>query len=146
MADAQLLDSNWLLTLTVTSCATTAVLVSFAITAWVGVLMSQSKVKEQGIWATAMSMTILIVNTLALLFVLYALVIKGVGRIEEKVNELRESQLPPNPQPKTGNDIELAEMNPVAMAMLDPEEEDRKDLEEVGVVADDDQMMADEDV
>ena len=83
-----------------------------------------------------MSMTILIVNTLALLFVLYALAIKGLGRIEETVNEIRESSLRNDPS----TTVELTEMNPVAtLVTLDQEEEDRKDLEEVGVIADDDE-------
>ena len=121
---------------------------SFAITAWVGVLMSQSKVKEQAKWSLSLSMIILVVNTLALLYVLYALAIKGLGRIEEAVKELRESRLAnDHPVDKTATDVELAEMNPVAMITLDQQEEDKKDLEEVGVIADDgNSQIIDEDV
>ena len=115
---------------------------SFAITAWVGVLMSQSEVKTEGHWGMVMTTTILMVNTFALLYVLYALATQGCSRIQEKVNELRESQLPDAP-PTSMTDIELAEVNPVAMATLDQEEEDRKDLEEVGIIADDDERMPD---
>jgi len=117
---------------------------TFGMTAWIGVLMSQETsytlMKQVG------SFVIVAFNGSAILLMMWHFVFQAIYWVKEKVDKLRESQLPPNPQPKTGNDIELAEMNPVALAVLDQEEEDKRDLEEVGVVADDDQKMADEDV
>ena len=125
-------------------------ILTFGVTAWIGVLVSQKNadnmMKEAG------SVAIVVINAVALLYMLWHFVFQVRHWVEQNIeqtlrqskmaNELHESQ---NAQSTTVTDIELAEMNPVAIETLDQEEEDKKDLEEVGVVADDDEKMPDGD-
>jgi len=125
-------------------------ILTFGVTAWLGVLMSQENADYM--MKAAGSIAIVVINLVAILYMLWHFVFQTRYWVEQKiemkmrqselVNELLESQ---NAQSTTGTDIELAEVNPVAMATLDQDEEDRKDLEEVGVIVDDDERMPDGD-